>query len=434
MSTELNAVKNSVSKLVVQQNTTEHKVEHNAVQNAAIVANKALQELSFPTRKDEEWKYTSFDKVLKNNLSAVSENNLQFDDSYKLEGLDAHYIILKNGVLFDATAIDDIDGITITPINKADSNPNFIKYYNQLHSNDDIFKTLNTSLPANGIFLQVSKGANIEKAVVIVNIIDASSNAVLVQPRHLIVVDENAQFKLMEYQRTKGNNDGLTNQMIEIQVSASAYMQHIVLQDDLNSASALHNTFVNQEANSTYSNYVYSLKAGIIRNNVNLSLNGEHCEGNLYGLYLLEGKEHVDNHTVVDHKVPNCQSNEYYKGVLKDHSTAVFNGKVFVRQDAQKTNAYQQNRNILLSDDATINTKPQLEIWADDVKCSHGATVGQLDEDQLFYLKARGIDHEKAKSLMVYAFASEVVEQVKNQAIRNYLFGAISKKLNFQID
>ncbi len=207
-----------------------------------------------------------------------------------------------------------------------------------------------------------------------------------------------------------------------------------MLQNDCENASQVNRTYVNQKRDSVYSNYVFSLSGEIIRNNLHISLDDENTIGNMYGLYLLDGKEHVDNHTVVDHRFPNCESNELYKGVLAGNSIGVFNGKIFVRQDAQKTNAYQQNRNLLISDNATINTKPQLEIWADDVKCSHGCTVGQLDEEQLFYLRSRGIDTDSARALMVYAFASEIVEKQPIEGLKEYLFNAISKKLEFTLE
>jgi Fe-S cluster assembly protein SufD len=184
-----------------------------------------------------------------------------------------------------------------------------------------------------------------------------------------------------------------------------------------------------QEQDSTISNYTVTLGNGFTRNNTNYRVNGENCETNLYGLYLTDGKQFADNHTIVDHKVPRCESNELYKGIVDDRSVSVFNGKVFVRPHAQQTNAYQSNRNILLDDKATVNAKPQLEIWADDVKCSHGATSGQLDENQLFYMRARGIDYETAQSLLVYAFAAEVIAYVDIEEVKDYFNNLVANKL-----
>jgi Fe-S cluster assembly scaffold protein SufB len=167
----------------------------------------------------------------------------------------------------------------------------------------------------------------------------------------------------------------------------------------------------------------------MVRNNLSLNLLGSNSEGNMFGIYLLHGKTHVDNHTNVDHTIPHAESNELYKGILADQSRGVFNGKIFVRQDAQKTNAFQQNNNILLSEDAIVNTKPQLEIWADDVKCSHGCTVGQLDEEAQFYLQARGIDKNSAKGLLLYAFAGEVIEKIEEESFRKYVADLIQERL-----
>ncbi|NJM94128.1 MAG: SufD family Fe-S cluster assembly protein [Cytophagales bacterium] len=172
-----------------------------------------------------------------------------------------------------------------------------------------------------------------------------------------------------------------------------------------------------------------SLGGKIIRNNLNLVLDEEHIETNMYGLYLLDGDQHVDNHTMVDHRKAHCNSNELYKGIMMERATGVFNGKIFVRQDAQKTNAFQSNRNILLSKEAKVDTKPQLEIWADDVKCSHGCTVGQMDEEQLFYLRARGMSKDSARALLLQAFAADALSLVKNQAVLEYVQHKISQKL-----
>jgi Fe-S cluster assembly protein SufD len=184
-----------------------------------------------------------------------------------------------------------------------------------------------------------------------------------------------------------------------------------------------------QASSSNFKTFTFSLNGAMVRNNLNIKLDGEGIDTYMNGLYLLKGKTHVDNHTVVDHLKPNCHSSELYKGIMDGNSKGVFNGKIFVRQHAQKTNAFQSNKNILLSDTATINTKPQLEIWADDVSCSHGCTTGQLDMDALFYLQARGIKKEKAKAMLLHAFASDVLETVANEAIKTYLENIITERL-----
>jgi Fe-S cluster assembly protein SufD len=213
----------------------------------------------------------------------------------------------------------------------------------------------------------------------------------------------------------------LTNVVTEVVAHMNAKLDHYRIQVESDSGHQVNTTCVSALKGSNYSTHTYTLGGGWVRNNLNIAFSEQHTESHLYGLYILNRAQVADNHTVVDHAVPNCVSNELYKGVMSGKSTAVFNGKIFVRRDAQKTNAYQTNRNILLSDDATINTKPQLEIYADDVKCSHGTSTGRLDEDALFYLRARGIGEESARKLLVRAFVEEVVNQLPNDAIKAYV-------------
>src|SRR5690606_13622196 len=215
----------------------------------------------------------------------------------------------------------------------------------------------------------------------------------------------------------------------EISVAENSHLFYYKLQNQNKEAIEVSNFETDIHRNGTYSSAVISLQGGMIRNNLSLNLLDSGCEGNMYGLYLLNGKTHVDNHTNVDHIKPHSVSNELYKGVLADKSRGVFNGKIFVRQEAQKTVAFQQNNNILLSEDAVVNTKPQLEIWADDVKCSHGCTAGQLDEEALFYLQTRGIGKEKAKGLLLYAFAGEVLDNIKNEAFRDHCIQQVEERL-----
>lgn len=188
-------------------------------------------------------------------------------------------------------------------------------------------------------------------------------------------------------------------------------------------------THVHQAADSVFSSIIVTLEGELVRNNIHIESQGSHAESNLFGLYLLSGKSHVDNHTVMDHQEPDCNSNELYKGVMDDRSTGVFNGRIFVRQKAQKTNAFQSNKNIVLTDTAKVYTKPQLEIWADDVKCSHGATTGQIDAEMLFYLRSRGIPAKQAKAMLMLAFANDVVEKIQIEPLKHYLEELIAERL-----
>jgi Fe-S cluster assembly protein SufD len=277
----------------------------------------------------------------------------------------------------------------------------------------------------------VKKGAVVEHPIYIYNITDARSANILSQPRTLIHVGENAQVQFAETYATLGTCESFTNQVTEVVVEKDARVEYYKIQTD--SGSQVNTTHFRQIGKSIVNTVTVSLSGGIVRNNLNIAMEAEHSESHFYGLYFLKGKTHVDNHTIVDNVKPNCYSNELYKGIIDDDAAAVFNGKIFVQRDAQKTNAYQSNKNILLSDNATVNTKPQLEIFADDVKCSHGCTVGQLDEEGMFYLRSRGVSERIAKSLMVHAFAIDILEHIKPVALRNYVDQIISERLDVNI-
>jgi len=217
--------------------------------------------------------------------------------------------------------------------------------------------------------------------------------------------------------------------VIEIVVEKDAHVEYYKIQNDGDKASQVSTAHIRQTGKSYTHSVVISLNGSIVRNNLNTVLDADHCESHLYGLYCLQGDAHVDNHTVVDNAQPSCFSNELYKGVVGGRAAAVFNGKIFVRKDAQKTNAYQSNKNVLVSDEASVNSKPQLEIFADDVKCSHGCTVGSLDEEALFYLRSRGLSKENARALLLRAFALDILENIRLPHIRAYVDHLISERL-----
>jgi Fe-S cluster assembly protein SufD len=269
--------------------------------------------------------------------------------------------------------------------------------------------------------------------VYIYNITDARSANILSQPRTLVYVGENAQVQMTETYVTVGMAESFTNQVMEVVVEKDAIVDYYKIQNDVAQSSQVSTTHFRQLGKSVVTAVTISLNGGIVRNNLNMVMESEYSEANLFGLYFLRGNTHVDNHTIVDNRKPHLLSNELYKGIVDDNATAIFNGKIFVQQDAQKINAFQSNKNILLSDNATVNTKPQLEIYADDVKCSHGCTVGQLDEEAMFYLQSRGISEKAAKSLLVHAFAIDILEHIKPEPIRTYVDQIISERLDVEI-
>ncbi|TAG86193.1 MAG: Fe-S cluster assembly protein SufD [Bacteroidetes bacterium] len=388
-----------------------------------------------PTIKDEEWKYTNLNKIFKQDFVLDTENKEISTDIFKnipLMDLDVYCLVVLNGV-FKPNLSNLPAGIEISTIAEASKkNPNIIeKYFSKVSTlENELFVALNTAFASQGLFIYAEKNKTIDKPILIQHISDSQQNNVISLPRHLFVFEQGSQISVIENYATLGDNYSFVNGVTEIFVMPNAHISHTKIQNETEKAFQILTTQVKQEKDSVYDNVTISFKGGLIRNNLNIRLTGQNIESNMFGLYMLDGKTHVDNHTIADHIAPNSVSNELYKGILGEQSTGVFNGKIFVRQDAQKTNAYQQNRNILLTDTAHINTKPQLEIWADDVKCSHGATIGKLDLNALFYLRARGISEKHAKALLVQAFGAEIIEKVTFEPLKEYLRGLLMQKLH----
>ena len=281
-----------------------------------------------------------------------------------------------------------------------------------------------------GAFVYVPNGKIVENPIHIIFITTASEDKIITQPRNLFVASENSQVTIIEHFVSENDDIHFTNTVTEIVVEDNAVVDHYKLQEESKNAFHIASVEIDQERSSNFTSHSISTGGAITRNDINARFNGDGGECTLNGLFLLEDKQLFDAHTLIDHANPLCNSHEHYKGILDDSSRGVFNGKVLVRQDAQKTNAFQQNNNILLSNNALVNTKPQLEIFADDVKCSHGATIGQIDEDARFYLKSRGIGEEAANAILMHAFASDVIKSMKIKSVRNYLEDILSKRFN----
>jgi Fe-S cluster assembly protein SufD len=403
----------------------------------------ALNTLGIPTAKHEEWKYTRISSLFNKQYAfipggsaiSLSEEDV---DAIRLPGHEqANELVFVNGLYSAAISIIRSASLIVLPLEEAAGNE-----YKEIvsthlgHSSNylkDGINALNTAFVHGGVFIHVKKGQVIEHPVYIYNITDAGSANIFSQPRSLVHISENAQVQLVETYATIGLSESFTNQVMEIIVEKDAMVEYYKIQNDASHANQVSTTHVRQIGKSYTHTVVISLNGGIVRNNLNLVLEAERCEAHLYGLYFPTGRTHIDNHTVVDNVKPNCLSNELYKGILNDSATAVFNGKIFVQPQAQKTNAYQSNKNILLSNEASVNTKPQLEIFADDVKCSHGCTIGQLDEEGLFYLRSRGVTEKTARSLLVHAFAVDILEHIKPEPIRRYVDQLISERLEYDI-
>jgi Fe-S cluster assembly protein SufD len=288
----------------------------------------------------------------------------------------------------------------------------------------------NAALNEDGSVIFIGENTTANQPIIINTIFDTNLSDIASFGHHLVVVGENSEAKIVEISTTIGEKSSFNNTLTELIVGKSSRVDYYKIQNENDASYHLGTTQVIQKDNSYFYSATITVNGGFVRNNLNLVLDGQHIDNHMYGLYIPNGSQFVDNHTIVDHKLPNCQSNELYKGVLMDKSTGVFNGKIFVREDAQKTNAYQNCRNVITSDSATMNSKPQLEIWADDVKCSHGTTTGKLNDEAIFYMQSRGIPKAEAVKLQLIAFAEDVVSQIKIEEIKEILEGLIEAKLS----
>ncbi len=389
-------------------------------------------ELGFPTGRDEEWRYTSIAELLREDfapLYAGVEAPSEVDDLL-VAGLDSHLLVFVDGQYVPALSqVDGLPaGVRIENLEASLKEGELVEGLGAVAADaEDVFGALNTAFLSDGALVHIGAGVQLEKPV---QLLFAASRAhAASNPRVLVVVEKNASATIVESYASLTSAVHWTNSVGEISVGENAQVDHYRVQDENAAAyhiSALH---VREERASHFRSTCITLGAKLTRNHVHTLLAGEGIDSTLNGLYVAEGAQHVDNHTLIEHAEPHCQSHEFYKGVLADDSTGVFRGKILVHRAAQKTDAYQANQNLLLSHRAEINTKPQLEIYADDVKCSHGATIGQLDEDAIFYLRARGIGHAAARRVLTRAFASEVIERVRIEALRQELEERVGQRL-----
>jgi Fe-S cluster assembly protein SufD len=390
--------------------------------------------LGLPDLQTEAWRYTNIQRILKEQPFILQQQPAPVTPEQvapaNIPGLSCYKAVLVNGHLQPALSeLPDVKGFTISKLSEAVQQDSFKAFFNKHpHLKDQSFAALNTALFADGVFLELKAKTVLDKPLHIVHVYTATQHAFL-QPRHLWVAHPHASATVIESALNLHTNAvTFVNSVSEIILEENAELWHYNIQDMAPDSRHVYQTATRQQTYSRYHHYNFTLPyATLVRNNLSVALNGSYTETDLYGLYLATGNQHVDNHTFVDHLVPNCNSNELYKGVLLDNANGVFTGRIHVHQDAQKTNAFQQNNNLLLSDKADINSQPQLEIFADDVKCSHGFTVGQFSEESLFYLRSRGIGVEAAKSLLVSAFAFDITDKVHIPALQHHLAERIRK-------
>lgn len=375
-------------------------------------------ELGFPSVKNEEWKYTSLKKIIAKSFEIENQGEQITDQEIKNNSLQLdNKVVFLNGELYQKPTISGV---------KIEKNIDHSPIYN------DAITALNAALAKNGYSITVNENTIVDQPLEILFLTKNKSEN-LSQYRNEIIVKKNSNIKIIEQVKNLSNNLCFSNMFTNINLEEKAIIELNKLQNNNESQIIVDNTNINQEtgSNSTLNTLLFG--GSFTRNNLSFSQNGERCESNMNGVVILDKVEFADNHTYMDHLKANCESNELYKGIYLGKSKGVFNGKIMVRPDAQKINAFQANNNLLLSDDSSINSKPQLEIYADDVKCSHGCTIGQLDEDAIFYMNTRGISKEDAKAILTYAFASDALNKISIPHLYYFAKDLISKKLNVDL-
>ena len=411
----------------------EASAEIHSIRKAAIAR---FSELGFPTTKHEEWRFTNVAPIAGREFSPALEknNSLTKEQIRPFLFKTPHRLVFVNGQYSDAlSSLGSFPkGVTVSSLSSALRNtpalvtPHLAEYAS---IEDNAFVALNTAFVRDGGFVYVPDGIQFDEPLHLLFLSDAGEG-MMISPRNLMIVGKRAQLSIVESYVALTDSNYLVNAVTEVSLDEESTLEHDKLQNDGMKAFHVSAANVRQKRGSNYVSNTLAMGGALVRNNLTAVLDGEHSECTLNGLTLGTGSQLIDHHTAIDHATPNCTSHELYKAILDQKSHGVFNGKIFVRADAQKTDAKQTNKTLLLSDEAVIDTKPQLEIFADDVKCTHGATVGQLDEEQVFYLRSRGIDRTHARDILTFAFAGDVVNRVHNESLRSQMEALVNDKLN----
>jgi len=393
--------------------------------------------LDFPNTRMEEWKYTNLQPLLDRRFrlfDADHEAKPAAIEKLFLGKKNDNRLVFVNGKFSEkfSNLRTTHPGIILTNLETALHdhsqlvNDNLAKYCDH---RQNAFTALNTAFAREGIFLQVAPNVVVGEPINILHIFDPQSEPYQAHPRHVLVIEKNSQIKIVESHHSLSDGPVFNNSVTEIILKEGSRLDLIKVQDVNLHSIGIHHTQIHQEKQSILNSYSIDLGGALVRNNLTVSLNGENCESNLFGFYLASGNQVIDNHTRIEHLKPNCNSNELYKGILSGKSRGVFSGTIYVARAAQKTNAFQSNKNLLLSPEADVNSKPQLKIFADDVKCTHGATIGQLDDEAIFYLQQRGISPTEAQNLLRLAFAGEVLDKMSIDNVRTHVQELINKRL-----
>lgn len=415
-------VENKKSKIdLVKTNGFEGILPEQSKKNAETI----LESIQFPTTRTEAWKYTRLGKI-SNKIFRIEQKTIADISKYSISK-DAYTLVFVNGFLqTDCSELPQ--GLTITTLSAdVKSTANYLGKNIKLEN--EVFNAINTQFATDGVFVHINKKCTIEKPIQIIHVL--TGNNVISNLRNVIISENSSQAHIIQGYFSENAADSFTNVITEVFVEENAHLTIDKVQFEEDTCYQIATEQIAQAKNSNFTINTFTLNGALVRNNLNIDVNEQNCYTHLSAAYILKGNQHVDNHTTVDHKAPNCESHELYKGVMNDTSTAVFNGKVFVRKDAQKINAFQSNANVLLSDDATVNSKPELEIYADDVKCSHGSTTGQLDEEAIFYLRARGLSEKSARKLIVSAFIDDVLQKTKNTDVNEFIHQILQNRFNW---
>lgn len=394
-------------------------------------AKAVLENNPFPNTRVEGWKYTRLAKISKQNftstpiseksLSAVAQNISKYNVLQN-----ASTLVFVNGHYSDElSTISAIDGVEFSPMSQA----NVTDLGKGVILENEVFNALNTAYATDGAYIKIAAGKKIDQTLQVLFI--QSGEQTHTQVRNKVIAEKGSNAKVVMGYFSDDATGCFSNVVTEVEVADNARLDIDKLQLENDTALQIASEYVTQGRDSHFDIITITLNGLLVRNGLNIAVDGQNCETHLNGMYLTKDKQHVDNHTIVDHLKPNCESFELYKGVMNDNSTGVFNGKVFVRKDSQKINAYQSNGNVLLSDNATINSKPELEIYADDVKCSHGSTTGQLDEEAIYYLRTRGISEKAAREMMISAFVGDVLEKITNEEVLAFVQNVLKVRFGF---
>ncbi len=424
------------NKELILSGTSDH------IRQIRLNAFETFRKQGIPTIHQEDFRFTDIENHIRPEYVYQfehSKNEIELKDIFRCDVPDLNTIVitLLNGWFpLNIDLPDNLPkGIIICSMVEAIRKyPEIVDKHFAVHQTNDTNSliALNTAFAQDGIFIYIPDNVQFENPIQLINVVHSTEDLIIHQ-RNLVVAGKNTQATIVVCDHSLFFNKSFVNSVTEIFADENAKVNLYNIQNSSNNTSMFSCANIIQKKYSSVLANTITLHGGLIRNNINVQMEDEHCEVNLFGLYLTDRDQHVDNHTVIEHLKPNCTSNEKYKGILDDKSKAVFNGKVLVYKDAQKTNAYQANNNILLSDEAKINSNPQLEIYADDVKCSHGATTGQLDKEALFYLRSRGIDEKEARMMLMYSFTSEIIKTIKIDRLRDRIDDLVSKRLRGEL-